>query len=66
MVGPGKNRHNDYVSGWLPCLVSIRVATDEDANAAMGRVAEKVVEEMEERRELGRAQIEQLRRTVAE
>jgi hypothetical protein len=38
-------------AGWLTLLVSMRVATEAEARAAMNRVAQKAVDDMEERRE---------------
>jgi hypothetical protein len=51
MIGPAKNRLHDYEAGWLTLLVSMRVATKEEARAAMNRVARKAIDDMEERRE---------------
>jgi hypothetical protein len=51
MIGPAKNRLHDYEAGWLTLLVSMRVATEDEARAAMNRVAQKAIDDMEERRE---------------
>jgi len=51
MIEPAKNRLHDYEAGWLTLLVSMGVATEAEARAAMGRVAQKAVDDMEERRE---------------
>lgn len=51
MIGPAKNRLHEYEAGWLTLLVSMRVATEAEAQAAMGRVAQKAIDDMEERRE---------------
>ncbi|MFM9025357.1 MAG: hypothetical protein ACKON7_08470 [Planctomycetaceae bacterium] len=51
MIGPAKNRLHDYEAGWLTLLVSMRVATEEEARAAMNRVARKAIDDTEERRE---------------
>jgi hypothetical protein len=51
MIGPAKNRLHDYEAGWLTLLVSMRMATEEEARAAMNRVARKAIDDMEERRE---------------
>lgn len=54
MNGPAKNRLHDYEAGWLTLLVSMRVATEDEARAAMNRVAQKAIDDMEERREMRR------------
>lgn len=51
MTEPAKNRLHAYEAGWLTLLVSMRVATEDEARAAMNRVAQKAVADMEERRE---------------
>ena len=51
MIGPARNRLHDYEAGWLTLLVSMRVATEDEARAAMNRVAQKAIDDMEERRE---------------
>lgn len=51
MIEPAKNRLHAYEAGWLTLLVRMRVATEEEARAAMGRVAQKAIDDMEERRE---------------
>ena len=51
MIEPAKNRLHDYEAGWLTLLVAMRVATEAEARAAMNRVAQKAIDEMEERRE---------------
>jgi len=55
MNGPAKNRLHDYEAGWLTMLVSMRVATEAEARAAMSRVAQKAIDDMEEQRERRRA-----------
>lgn len=50
MIEPAKNRLHDYEAGWLTLLVSMRVATEAEARAAMSRVARKAIDDMEERR----------------
>lgn len=60
MIEPAKNRLHDYEAGWLTLLVSMRVATEQEAQAAMTRVAQKAIDDMEERRE--RRQRERRRR----
>jgi hypothetical protein len=39
MIEPAKNRLHPYAAGWLTLLFSMRVATEEEARAAMSRVA---------------------------
>lgn len=51
MNGPAKNRLHEYEAGWLTLLVQMRVATEEEARASMGRVAQKAIDDMNERRE---------------
>lgn len=51
MIEPAKNRLHDYEAGWLTLLVSMRVATEAEARAAMSRVAQKAIDDIEERRE---------------
>lgn len=51
MIGPAKNRLHDYEAGWLTLLISMQVATEAEARAAMTRVAQKAIDDMEERRE---------------
>ena len=51
MIEPAKNRLHDYEAGWLTLLVSMRVATEDEARAAMNRVAQKAINDMAERRE---------------
>lgn len=55
MIEPAKNRLHDYEAGWLTLLVSMRVATEDEARAAMTRVAQKAIDDMEERHEQRRA-----------
>lgn len=50
MNSPAKNRLHDYKAGRLTMLVSMRVATEEEARAAMCRVAQKPIDDMDERR----------------
>jgi hypothetical protein len=62
MNGPAKNRLHDYEAGWLTLLVEMRVATKEQAQAAMCRVAQKAIDDMNERRERRRAARERRRK----
>ena len=50
MIGPAKNRLHDYEAGWLTLLVEMGVASRNEAQAAMNRVAQAAIEEMESRR----------------
>jgi hypothetical protein len=52
---PAKNRLHDYEAGWLTLLVEMGVATKEQANEAMCRVAQAAIDEMNEQRERRRA-----------
>lgn len=45
-----KNRLTPYETGWLSMLVARGIATEDEARAAMNRVAQAAVEEMEKRR----------------
>ena len=56
MIGPAKNRLHDYEAGWLTLLVSMRVATEAQARAAMSRVAHRAIDDMAERREKRRSE----------
>ena len=51
MIGPAKNRLHDYEAGWLTLLVEMGVATKDEAQAAMNRVAQAAIDEVEARRE---------------
>jgi hypothetical protein len=51
MIGPAKNRLHDYEAGWLTLLIKMGVATTGEAQAAMNRVAQAAIDEMEARRE---------------
>ena len=55
MTNPAKNRLHDYEAGWLTLLVEMGVATKEQANDAMCRVAQAAIDEMNEQREKRRA-----------
>lgn len=56
MNGPAKNRLHDYEAGWLTLLVGMGVATEAEARAAMNRVVQKAIDDMEERRERRRTE----------
>jgi hypothetical protein len=49
MIGPAKNRLHDYEAGWLTLLVSMRVATEAQVKEAWRRVAQKGIDDMNER-----------------
>ena len=61
MTNPAKNRLHDYEAGWLTLLVEMGVATKEQANEAMCRVAQAAIDEMNEQREKRRAARERKR-----
>lgn len=44
------NRVTPYETGWLTMLIRNRICTEDEARAAMNRVAQAAVEEMEQRR----------------
>ena len=50
MHGPTKNRLHDYEAGWLTLLVEMGVATKQEANDAMCRVAQAAIDEVEAKR----------------
>lgn len=56
MIGPAKNRLHDYESGWLTMLISMGVATHDEAQSALRRVAQKAIDDLEERRERRRSE----------
>jgi hypothetical protein len=62
MNGPAKNRLHDYEAGWLTLLVAMKVATREEAQAAMYRVAQSAIDEIEARRERRERRRERRRR----
>ena len=51
MIGPAKNRLHDYEAGWLTLLIKMGVASRNDAQAAMNRVAQAAIDDQESRRE---------------
>jgi hypothetical protein len=51
MIGPAKNRLHDYEAGWLTLLIEMGVASKAEAQAAMNRVAQAAIDEMEAKRE---------------
>lgn len=55
MIGPAKNRLHDYEAGWLTLLVSMRVATEAQVKEAWRRVAQKGIDDLNERQERRRA-----------
>jgi hypothetical protein len=50
MRGPAKNRLHDYEAGWLTLLVDMGVATRQEAEDAMRRVAQAAIDQIEEKR----------------
>jgi len=56
MNGPAKNRLHDYEAGWLTLLLSIGVADEHELREAQNRVAQKAIDQMNERRERRRAE----------
>jgi hypothetical protein len=55
MIGPAKNRLHDYEAGWLTLLIEMGVSTRAEAEAAMNRVAQTAIDEMEAKRESRRS-----------
>ena len=51
MIGPARNRLHDYEAGWLTLLIKMGVASRNEAQAAMNRVAQAAIDEQEARRE---------------
>ena len=49
MIGPAKNRLHDYEAGWLTLLIKMGVASEDEAQAAMNRVAKAAIDEQEAR-----------------
>ena len=50
MTGPAKNRLHAYEAGWLTLLISMGVATRDEAHDAMCRVAQAAIDEMHDKR----------------
>jgi hypothetical protein len=55
MIGPTKSRLHDYEAGWLTLLIEMGVATRAEAEAAMHRVAQAAIDELEVKRESRRS-----------
>lgn len=51
MIGPAKNRLHDYEAGWLTLLIRMGVASKDEAQAAMNRVAQAAIDEQAKKRE---------------
>jgi hypothetical protein len=49
MTNPAKNRLHDYEAGWLTLIVEMGVATKQEAHDAMCRVAQKAIDDMDQR-----------------
>ena len=64
MIGPAKNRLHDYEAGWLTLLIKMGVASEQEAQAAMNRVAQAAIDEQESRQ--GRRKREGRRRKPPE
>ena len=56
MTNPAKNRLHDYEAGWLTLLVEMGVATKQQAHDAMCRVAQRTIDDVNERRERRRTE----------
>lgn len=63
MIGPAKNRLHDYEAGWLTLLIKMGVASQAEAQAAMNRVAQAAIDEMEAKREQRRWEKRRRRRS---
>ena len=63
MIGPAKNRLHDYEAGWLTLLIEMGVASQAEAQAAMNRVAQAAIDEMEAQREQRRWEKRRRRRS---
>jgi len=66
MNGPTKNRLHDYEAGWLTLLLKMGVASEKALQEAQNRVAQKAIDEMNERREGRRAERKRRRRNEPE
>ena len=62
MIGPSKNRLHDYEAGWLTLLIEMGVATRAEAEAAMNRVAQAAIDEVEAKRQARRSGIRRRKR----
>ena len=62
MNGPAKNRLHDYEAGWLTLLLEMGVAGERELREAQTRVAQKAINELEERRERRRAKRDRRRK----
>ena len=56
MNGPAKNRLHDYEAGWLTLLLEMKVAGRQELIDAQNRVAQRAIDDMNERRERRRAE----------
>jgi hypothetical protein len=50
MKGPARNRLHDYEAGWLTLLVEMGIATRQEAEDAMRRVAQAAIDDLEDKR----------------
>lgn len=55
MNGPAKNRLHDYEAGWLTLLLKMGVASEKAPQEAQNRVAQRAIDDMNERRERRRS-----------
>lgn len=62
MPGPAKNRLHDYEAGWLTLLIDMGIATPQEADAAMCRVAQQAIDNLNKRRERRRIARERRRK----
>jgi hypothetical protein len=62
MNGPTKNRLNDYEAGWLTLLLAMGVAEEKELRQAQNRVAQKAIDDMNERQKRRRAERDGVRR----
>ena len=62
MNGPAKNRLHDYEAGWLTLLLAMGVAEEKELRQAQNRVAQKAIDDMNERQKRRRAERDGVRR----
>lgn len=62
MNGPAKSRLHDYEAGWLTLLLKMGVASEKALQEAQNRVAQAVINEMNERQERRRTERERRRK----
>ena len=64
MMEPAKNRLHDYEAGWLTLLIKMGLASKDEAQAAMNRVAQAAIDEQQARH--GRRKRQERRRRPPE